>query len=305
MTEACEGLVACGPAGNVQDHATVGDLLVELTDYLRTRGSDEGGAEAREIIAALHDVPRSWPLLNRSMPVEQAVRMQARAAADMRARGAPFAYAVGRAPFRHLTLDVDERVLIPRPETEQLVDLVLGLVAGRDGGVAVDVGTGSGAIAIALASEGRFDRVLGTDVSRDALDVAAQNVRLSTRLLRGPVQLLHGSSLAPVDRMENGLRVVVANPPYVSYAEAAALPRGVRDWEPPVALFSGAGGLQATAQLVREAAGLLEPDGILALEADVRRASLVAELVTDDRRYRAVSVHLDLFGRERFVIARR
>src|SRR5206468_3396450 len=102
--------------------------------------------------------------------------------------GAPLAYAVGRASFRNLTLDVDERVLIPRPETEQLVELVLEETLGRAGGVAIDVGTGSGAIAISLAAEGRFSRVYGTDISRDALDVARRNAIVSQPLTRTPVE---------------------------------------------------------------------------------------------------------------------
>src|SRR5207237_808935 len=102
-------------------------------------------------------------------PADATLRAAARRAADKRAAGAPFAYAAGRAAFRHLTLDVDERVLIPRQETEVLVDEVLGAVGDAPGGVAVDIGTGSGAIALALASEGPFARVIATDVSVDAL----------------------------------------------------------------------------------------------------------------------------------------
>src|SRR5581483_7272493 len=98
--------------------------------------------------------------------------------------GAPFAYAVGRAAFRHLTLDVDPRVLIPRQETEVLVEAVLEWVGSADGGVAVDIGTGSGAIALALASEGPFARVIATDVSREALAVARGNVERLAPALR-------------------------------------------------------------------------------------------------------------------------
>src|SRR5687768_18110154 len=114
-------------------------------------------------------MPRFWPSLNREERLDVVLCARAWDAARRRASGAPFAYAVGRAAFRHLTLDVDERVLIPRQETELLVEQVLA-VAG-EGGVAVDVGTGSGAIALALATEGRFDRVVATDVSLDALAV--------------------------------------------------------------------------------------------------------------------------------------
>jgi release factor glutamine methyltransferase len=98
---------------------------------------------------------------------------------------------------------------------------------------------------------------------------------------------------------------VVSNPQYISLGEAAALPSSVRDWEPAVALFSGADGMSATARLVREAADVLEAGGLLALEVDMRRSSLAAELVSRERRFHDIRVELDLFGRERFVLARR
>jgi release factor glutamine methyltransferase len=241
--------------------------------------------------------------MNGNLDVDADTLGRSRSAADKRIQGAPLAYAVGRASFRHLALDVDERVLIPRPETEQLVDLVLDETSTTEGGVAIDVGTGSGAIAIALAAEGHFSRIYATDISRDAVDVARHNVELSKSLVRAPVDVLHGSLLGPL--LDVRARVVVSNPPYIALGEAGSLPASVRDWEPAVALFSGNDGLRATAQLVREAADVLVPGGLLALEVDVRRASLVAELVSRERRFHAIRMELDLTGRERFVLARR
>ena len=172
-----------------------------------------------------------------------------------------------------------------------------------DGGVAIDVGTGSGAIALALSAEGRFSRVYGTDISRDALAVAARNAESCKPALRAPVDLLHGSLLGPV--LDVRARVVVSNPPYIALGEAPSLPSSVRDWEPAVALFSGTDGMTATARLVREAADVLVPGGLFAIEVDVRRASLAAELVSRDWRFHDIRVELDLTGRERFVLARR
>jgi release factor glutamine methyltransferase len=285
---------------------TVARLLEDLAREFNAARIAEPFSEAREIVSALYDAPRFWPLLNGMVEVDSETLARARSAMDRRLRGAPLAYAVGRANFRHLTLDVDERVLIPRPETEQLVDLVLEF-CGRDGspGVAIDVGTGSGAIALALSAEGdgRFSRVYGTDISRDALAVARKNAERCASALKTPVDFLHGSLLGPVGDLR--ARVVVSNPPYIALSEAATLPGSVRDWEPAVALFSGADGMSATARLVREAADVLAPGGWLAIEVDVRRASLVAELVSRERRFHAVRVELDLTGRERFVLARR
>lgn len=288
---------------------TIAALVDELAEILH-RGSrfspDTAVVEARELVAALYDVPRYWPVTNAHVPVEREMWPRARAAAEKRARGAPLAYAVGRACFRHLTLDVDERVLIPRPETEMLVELVLERARDR-GALAVDVGTGSGAIALALASEGPFARVIATDISLDALAVAEANTRMlaARGALRAQVTLAHGAGLAPLRGRRERATVIVSNPPYIAFDEAPALPSDVRDWEPPLALFSGGQGLDVSAQLVREAADSLASGGLLALEVDARRASLVAELVARDTRYQDVGVHLDLAGRERFVLAAR
>lgn len=280
-------------------HCTVSDLIADVA--ARLRGDDDAGREAGELIAALLDVPRHWPILNAEKLVDADVRRRAFHAAERRAAGAPLAYAVGRANFRSLTLDVDERVLIPRPETELLVDLVLA--RARPAGVVVDVGTGSGAIAISLSLEGKFDRVLATDISANALVVARANARTYDV---PNVEFFHGNLLGPaIEACQRRLTAVVSNPPYISFADIADLPASVRDWEPPVALFSGRGGLGITAQLVRQAGARLEAGGLLALEVDARRASLVAEMVASDARFRDVSVHLDLAGRERFVLASR
>jgi release factor glutamine methyltransferase len=282
---------------------TVSRLLDDLARVLGAKGIAEPFSEAREIVAALFEVPRFWPMMNGAVEVDAPTLARARRAVDMRSRGAPLAYAVGRASFRHLTLDVDERVLIPRPETELLVDLVLDAVGQEVGGVAIDVGTGSGAIAIALAAEGHFSRVYGTDISRDAVAVATRNAALSQSLLRAPVDIVHGSLLGPL--LDVPARVVVSNPPYIALGEAQSLPRSVRDWEPAVALYGGDDGMRPTARLVRQAAAVLSPGGVFALEVDVRRASIAAELVSRERRFGAVRVELDLTGRERFVLARR
>lgn len=278
---------------------TVGALVRELEGVLEPALRDDAGEEARGIVAMLMDMPRSWPMRHSGAESEPDLVRRARAAAAARARGMPLPYAVGRAAFRHLTLEVDERVLIPRPETEGLVDLVLG--SGLSGGLAIDVGTGSGAIALALAQEGRFDRIIATDVSTDALLVAAANARRLRSALGTPIEFRAGAGLAPVAGLR--ARAIVSNPPYISWGEAAALPSSVRNWEPSVALFSGVSGLDATVAVVRDAGALLEPGGLLALEVDVRRAATVATLVAGDGRYAAVAVRTDLFARERFVTA--
>ena len=280
----------------------LGTLLSELTAGLEGAGVVLARDEARDIVAAVLDVPRFWPSTNKAALVDATAVEEARNAAAARARGAPFAYAVGRAAFRYLTLAVDERVLIPRQETEVLIDLVLQAEGGGRGTV-IDVGTGSGAIALALATEGNFERVVATDVSRGALEVAERNAAFVRDDLRAPVEFVNGSLLAPLAGL--CVRALVSNPPYIAFGEVDELPASVRDWEPPLALLSGDEGLAATRAIVREAPRVLEDGGLLALEVDTRRASLVAEALASNESYRDVAVHLDLTGRERFVLARR
>jgi release factor glutamine methyltransferase len=212
----------------------------------------------------------------------------------------PFAYAVGRAAFRHLTLSVDEHVLIPRQETEMLVDLVLGR---RNGGVAADVGTGSGAIAIALATEGKFDRVVATDIAVDALAVAKKNAAAVAATVTAPIEFRSGDLLAPLAGEQ--LDVLVSNPPYIAFEEARELPSSVRDWEPGLALFSGGEGLELTRRIVAGAPALLSSGGLLALEVDSRRATQVMASVAASGAFTAVELVQDLMGRDRFVLATR
>lgn len=261
---------------------------------------DSPGEEARALLASLLDVRRSWPTHHADEVLASEVVDALLRAADKRARGAPIQYATGRAAFRHLTLAVDERVLIPRPETEVLVDLALERC---DGGTVVDVGTGSGCIALSLASEGSFERVIATDVSADAVGVARANAERVRGVLRSPVEFRVGSLLAPV--AGERVRMVVSNPPYIAPAEASSLPALVRDWEPAIALYSAERGMAHITTLGRDAAAVLEGGGWLLLEVDARRAELAAETVRAGAWYEDVAVHRDLTGRDRFVTARR
>jgi release factor glutamine methyltransferase len=287
---------------------TIVNVIEDVASQLRAAKIADPRRIATDIIAALLEVPRSWPLINRAAIVDKSVAERAGEAARKLAKGAPFAYAVGSASFRHLNLAVDERVLIPRSETEVLVSEIIERMeaAHRDGsswGTAVDVGTGSGAIALSLAAEGQFDSVIATDASLDALAVAKANAEHCGAALKANVEFRHGSLLSPL----HGIRasVLVSNPPYIAYSEADALPASVRDWEPPVALFSGQEGMAATAGIVRNAVKYLSRGGLLALEVDERRASLAAELMMKHGGYTNVGVRLDLAGRERFVFASR
>jgi release factor glutamine methyltransferase len=281
---------------------TIGDLLAGCAAMLESEGVAEPVREAREIVAAVLDVPKFWAAANTIADASPDVARAVIRAAMKRAAGAPLAYAVSRACFRHLTLEVDERVLIPRVETEVLVERVLER-CDTDARTIADIGTGSGAIALSLASEREFGRVFATDISLDALMVAKANAVSLAGVLKARVDFRHGSLLAPL--AGETLDAIVCNPPYVSFAEIFDLPPDVRDWEPGLALLCADDGLAVTRQLVKRAPTCLSSGGLLALEVDTRRAGTVAEMIAVDARYADIEVLLDLTGRERFVFARR
>jgi release factor glutamine methyltransferase len=276
-----------------------GELVAAVAGVLQQAGLDLARQEARDLVAACCDEPRFWPTANAEHLLPPRVVAHARRAALRRARGAPFAYALGRAAFRHLNLVVDERVLIPRPETEVLVDEILRRTSGGHG-TAADVGTGSGAIALALASEGAFARVIGTDVSRDALEVAGMNGAALAGELRANVEWRHGAGVAPL--LGERLTVLASNPPYIAFEEARELPRAVRDWEPALALYAADDGMACIAQIVADAPRVLVPGGLLALEVDSRRADKAVALALA-AGFRDAAVVQDLAGRDRFVLA--
>jgi release factor glutamine methyltransferase len=210
-------------------------------------------------------------------------------------RGVPFPYAVGRIGFRTLDLKIDRRALIPRPETEGLVDLVLA----NSGGLVADIGTGCGCIALALAVEGQFERVVAVEQSAAAAALARENVqRVSPQT---PVEIREGNLLAPLVDKGERYRAIVSNPPYLTMAEFEELDASVRRFEPREALVSGSDGLEATRSLFAGAAALLEPGGLLAIEIDERRADAVRSL---GREYGwDVAIHADLFGYSRYALA--
>jgi len=275
--------------------ATMGNLAAEVTGQLRRGGVAHPRREALRILGDLAGGEAGAALLHPERTAPDVLRERAIAAAERRANGEPIAYVTGRAGFRHLDLVVDSRVLIPRPETEQLVELVLDAAPG---GLVVDVGTGSGCIALSLAAEGRYAGVVGIDRSDAALQVARANgLRLGLA-----VEWLEGDLL---DRVRGrSFDAVVSNPPYLSAEEYRGLDSSVKAWEPEAALVSGDDGLGATGRLLRDAPHVLRLGGFLALELDHSRAAATAALAAA-AGWQAVTVTKDLFGRDRFLTARR
>jgi len=239
---------------------------------------------------------------------------------DMLARrvsGEPLQYVLGQWSFRGVELFVDARVLIPRPETEVVAEVAieelvrLGERRSRGNSWTVetayavaDLGTGSGAIALALAHELPDAEVWATDVSDDALDVARANVA-GAGTVGARVRVAAGSWFDALPAALRGrLRLVVSNPPYVSDAEAEVLPREVLDHEPAAALFSGPTGLESVEVIVGDAGPWLEPAGVLVCEIAPHQARDAVDLALRAGFVEAF-VRFDLAGRDRVLVARR
>jgi release factor glutamine methyltransferase len=232
-------------------------------------------------------------------PSEDFTRTYRRAISE-HAGGAPFQSAVGLAAFRTMELAIDRNVLIPRVETEDLVDRVLEWARAHGWGVAADVGTGSGALGLALAVEGGFERIIATDASPAALDVARRNAE--TVRPRTPVEFRQGSWLAPLEPGE--VDVIVSNPPYLTTDECAHLLPEVRDYEPRMAFDGGADGLDPFREILDRGSVVLRAGGLMALEVDSRRPTAVLDLAISGG-WADARVIDDVFGRPRYLLATR
>jgi len=215
-----------------------------------------------------------------------------------RSTGKPAQYITGHQEFWGMDLIVSPAVLIPRPETEHVVETVLELARAKQAHRIVDVGTGSGCIALALAMEMPWARVEAVDISPAALEVARANahrLQLDHRIIFQQRDLLAGAPAAAYD-------FVVSNPPYVPESEPEKAQREVREFEPKVAVFAGENGLEVYRRVVPQARAALKPAGWLVVEIGYSRAAAVHELVKD---WAEVRVTPDLQGIPRVVAARR
>ncbi|WP_421118874.1 peptide chain release factor N(5)-glutamine methyltransferase [Aquihabitans daechungensis] len=285
------------------------ELWAETTQRLDRAGIAPASMEARWIVeeASGMEGPELVPGLDELATVRGVAHLDAMV--GRRIAGEPIQYVLGHWAFRHLDLLVDRRVLIPRPETEQVVEVALAafdrvraLRPDRTRLTVADLGTGSGAIALAVATERTGCRVWGTDRSADALAVARANLA-GLGMAGSGVQLVEGSWFdALPDELHGGLDLIISNPPYI--AEVEPLDASVADWEPVEALVPGPTGLEDYEQIVAGAATWLAPGGALVLEIGLTQAAAVRSLL-EARGLVDLSVHPDLAGLDRTVVGHR
>jgi len=277
--------MSAGPAA--AGELTLGVAVAAATARLQAAGCDTPRLDAELLLAAVLGVQRARLVIDRHELLPAPARAALPELLSRREAREPVAYIVGRRAFRRLDLAVDRRVLIPRPETELLVEVALGLAPGA---CVADVGTGSGAIALALADERPDLTVTGLDISEGALQVARAN---ATRLGLGV-------SFRCADLLDEGrYDAVLANLPYVP--EGTELAPEIADYEPAGALFAGPDGLDAVRRLVARIAGRAARPAMLGLEISPEQAAATEALVRG-LGYPTVLTHEDLAGHARVVV---
>ena len=291
-------------ASSPGDPWTILRMILWSAEYLTEKGVEAGRLDAEWLLSTALGVDRLQLYLQYDRPLSPEEREVFKPLLRRRASREPIQYIIGRAAFRQLELKTDPRVLIPRPETEVLVQEVLdwASAAGKSLGRVWEMGTGTGAVALSLAVEGACTTIVATDSSPDALSVAADNAERYD--VSGLVEFREGSLFEPLEEGEE-FDVIVSDPPYIAEGEKGELQPEVRDWEPPEALFAGEDGLHVIRQLVAGAPEHLLAGGFLALECGLGQAERIATDLNGTGAFAAVRIRPDLTGRPRFVIAER
>ena len=274
-----------------------GDLLDRMTGAFTQHNMEQAQAEAVAIMAELLDCNRVMAQLDRKRVLTPELWNKGLEIIERRLNNEPWQYIFERAYFRDLTLKVTPKVLIPRPETELLVDWVIDILPER--GKVLDMGTGSGAIALSIATERADSQVTASDVSCEALAVAREN---ASNIAPGKVRFIES------DLFENlageKFDLIAANLPYVTESEHLALSPEVKLFEPKLALTSGEDGLDLIRKTVEKSAEYLAPHGSIILEMSSDQTETVAELFCETLQYCAIEIKKDYTDRNRFVAAR-
>lgn len=284
---------------------TVGALVVWARQSLGQAGVSNGAQEAVWLLEHALAL-RSHQLVSQTdRLVSPDVRARIEALVARRVAREPLQYLLGTQEFCGLEFSVSPAVLIPRPETELLIQYIVGHVHALSEATIVDVGTGSGCVAITLAARLKGRRILAIDRSPEALEVAQRNA--VRHAVRDRIEWLEGDLLAPLRERQvaDTIDVIVSNPPYISESDWAGLEPEVRVFEPRMALIGGAQGTEFHERLLRESREFLAPGGLLIMEIGVGQAATVRQFAEQIGGYTALRIIEDAAGIERVVIAQR
>lgn len=284
---------------------TVLQALSWATDYLKKEGIAHPRLNAELLLARSMHLSREELFIRLRDPLAEEKQKTLEDLVRRRSLGEPLQYILGRQEFWSIDLKVDSRVLIPRPETEHLVEEALSVLAeipSKNFPSVLELGTGSGAVAIALAKEVAHVFLVATDLSWDALAVAKENAKRAG--VWRSIQFLQGDLLGPF-RSIKAFDLILSNPPYLSDSERRDLSREVKDHEPAIALSGGRDGLDFYRAILPRVPSYLKRDGWLLLEVGIRQADRVSEMIEAVGQFRTPVRVKDLSGIERVVKAQR
>ena len=261
--------------------------------------------ESEVFLAEILNCDRAYLYAHPENPLSEEAEEALRVWVARRSRGLPLAYILGKKEFWSLEFRVTPAVLIPRPETELLVEMSIRKAREEKAGRIAEVGCGSGAVIVSLARELGQVQLYGTDACREALGIARQNARRHG--VEGRISFFHGDLLGPLRgrRLEGKLDQVVSNPPYVPREEIPRLSPDIRLYEPRRALDGGRGGLLIYGRLIPQAKRFLRPEGWLILEVGDGQGEAVSRLLAESKGFEGASLASDAQGRERVLFARK
>ena len=280
---------------------TIGRILKWTEQYFGGKGVESPRLDAEVLLSHVLGKERIYLYVHFDEPLEKAELAAYRELIRQRVQRVPVAYLVGHREFMGLSFQVGRATLVPRPETELLVQAALERLKGLTGDplLFADIGTGTGAICLSVLHFLPASKAVTVDISPDAIAVAKKNAEAMN--LSGRVEFLEGDLLAPLEGRK--FAAILSNPPYIPDEELSGLPPEVRDNEPMTALAGGADGLDFYRRLCGEAPALLEPNGFLAFEVGIHQSAAVAGMAEENPLIARTEILKDLAGIERVVIA--
>jgi release factor glutamine methyltransferase len=285
---------------------TLAEAIYKAEQVLSTHGIPDARLDAEVLLRHALGRDRAWLLAHFQDAIDEEHRRTFEQAMERRARREPLQYITGKQEFWGLDFLVTPDVLIPRPETELVIETAIAIIPDRNKPLTiVDACTGSGCIAVSLAKELTDARIFATDMSAKALKVARDNAR--SHGVAGRIRFLEGDLFEPLEELDIGgqVDIIVSNPPYIASGDRTALQPEVRDHEPSMALFAGPDGTEVHRKIIEQAPRLLNSNGRLIMEMGLGQAGTLRRIIRDTRAYDSPRVLKDLAGIERVIVAQR
>jgi release factor glutamine methyltransferase len=279
------------------------EILNQAVEKLRSEGIDRPRTNAELLLEAVLNVPKIDLYLNRDRILTPSETEKYNLFIGERISGKPLQYIIGSTEFFGLEFKVNQHVLIPRPETETLVEIVIEHLKNRPSPKIIDIGTGSGVIAVSLAKNIKNSTIFATDISAEALKVAKENAEMNK--VEDQIEFLSGDLFEPLKNknLEEKIDGVVSNPPYVSQEEFDQLPKEIKDYEPIVALKTDQEGTLFHRRIIGNSLDFLSKGGILVLEIGLGQAEKVNRIFREYPNFQDIEIKKDLGGIDRVAVA--